>query len=267
VRTVSRGAERRRPIVPRRLLAGGVGVAALGLLLAVGCEPQEIYLFDGPPTRAGRDVDAGREDEPNEPPPPDAGPEDPLPSPPPACETEACEACVTSGACSVGSTVLFCHPRSGECALPCDASAGAQAPGNCPAGQLCAPGGICVGCLGGGDCAGQEPACDLTRNRCVECVVGGDTCPLARPVCDPDELRCVECNADDECGTGLVCFEEAQRCVQCQTDLDCRGSDDDVLCLPGENRCVECVTDADCRLSEPDKPFCSSERECEDERK
>jgi hypothetical protein len=264
---VRSGAATRHQVRPRRLLAGGVGAATFGLWLASGCEPQEIYLFDGPPTLtgSGEEADAGPQDEPNEPR-VDAGPADP-PPPPPDCETQACDECVVSGACQVGSTTLFCHPRSGECVLPCDPSAGVLAAGNCPMGQLCEPGGFCVSCLSETDCGAPEPACDLSGNVCVECVVGGSTCPVARPVCDPAEKRCIECNVDDECALGLVCFEEARRCVQCQTDLDCSGRDDDVFCLPGELRCVECVTDADCRVSEPDKPFCSSERECEDERK
>jgi hypothetical protein len=249
---------------PRQLLTSGVGATVFGLLLAVGCEPQDIYLFDGPPTNTR--IDAGGGGLPDL---PDAG----APAPPagdeplqPPCETEACAACVENRACAVGSTLLFCHPRSGECALPCDASAGALAAGNCPADRQCDATGICVECLAASDCGAELPACDLSGNRCAECVVGGDTCPAARSVCDPAVLRCVECNADADCATGLVCFEAGQRCVQCETDLDCSGADDDVFCLPGELRCVECVTDDDCLLSEPDRPFCSSERECEDER-
>lgn len=247
---------------PRGRLAGA---SLVGLLLGLGCEPQEIYLFDGPPTLAGSraDADAGGQPSAAQ---PDTGPAEAAPAPPP-CESEACNACVTSGKCAIGSTLLFCHPRSGECALPCSGGAGPRTPGNCPTGELCDPGGFCVQCLGDVDCGGPQAACDLSSNSCTECVVGGATCPTARPVCDPAQLRCVECTVDAECSaTGQVCFEEAQRCVQCETDSDCRGRDDDVFCLPGERRCVECVTDADCRLSEPDKPFCSSERECEDER-
>jgi hypothetical protein len=248
-----------------RPLAGAAGAGLFALLLGPGCEPQDIYLFDGPPTNTR--IDAGGV--PDAPPDPDepAPPDDQEPSPP-ACETPACDTCVEGRACAVGSTLLFCHPRSGECALPCDASAGAEAPGNCPLGRQCDAAGICVECRANSDCGAELPACDLARNRCVECVVGGDSCPAARPVCDPIALRCIECAGDADCAaTGQVCVEAAQRCVQCETDLDCRGRDDDVVCLPGELRCVECVSDADCRLSEPDKPFCSSERECEDERK
>lgn len=246
-------------------VALGAGVAALAALLVPACEPQEIYLFDGPPTRTR--VDAGVVDV-DDRDPPEPPPDEPPPAPePPACESEACEQCVAERACAVGSTLLFCHPRSGECVLPCDAGAGAQAAGNCPADRLCDPAGFCVECRGDADCGAPLAACDLSRNRCAECVLGGDTCPAARPVCDGEQLRCTECLADTDCAaTNQVCFEEAQRCVQCEVDLDCRGLDDDVFCLPGELRCVECVDDADCRASEPDKPFCSSEFECEDER-
>jgi hypothetical protein len=244
------------------------GVAWLGLLPAVGCEPQEIYLFDGPPTSTR--IDAGGSEEPADidmPDPPLEPPPSRPPPEPPACETAACNECVAQD-CAAGSVLLFCHPRSGQCVLPCDASLGPDAAGNCPTGLHCDPAGICVDCLANADCGEPLRACDLVSNTCAECVVGGDTCPLARPVCDPAALRCVQCRVDAECAaTGQVCLEAEQRCAQCESDLDCRGRDDDVVCLPGEQRCVECISDADCRLSEPDKPFCSSERECEDERK
>ena len=245
-----------------RLSAALVGPSAVALVVFVGCEPQEIYLFDGPPTTATeREPDAG--EAPDEPAPtPDGAPEREQP----ACQSAACEACVERRDCNVDSTTLFCHPLTGQCELLCDASAAPGAAGNCPAAQSCDPRlGLCVDCVANADCAdGPLTACDGARGTCVECV-GPETCPAQRPVCDVEANRCIECRSDADCAvTGEVCLPGPQRCVQCRNDADCAGRDDDVLCLPDELRCVECVSDVDC--VEPDKPFCSSERECEDER-
>jgi hypothetical protein len=248
-----------------RALSALVGPSAVAVLIASGCEPQEIYLFDGPPsTSTQREPDAG------DPPDVPSTEADAAAPPPareqPACESAACESCVERGACNIESTVLFCHPVTGDCELLCDAEAPAQMPGNCPSDERCdARIGLCVECVQNTDCYGPLAACDIARGTCVECV-GPETCPVQRPVCDVEAARCIECNSNADCAaTGEVCLPGPQRCVQCRNDADCAGRDDDVHCLAGELRCVECVTDDDC-VEEPDKPFCSSELECEDER-
>lgn len=250
-----------------RALGALLGPGAVALFVVSGCEPQDIYLFDGPPTTSTqREPDAGA------PPPyvPTAEPDAAAPPPAreqPACESQECEACVTRNACNVTSTVLFCHPVTGDCELLCDADAPADMPGNCPAAERCdARLGLCVDCVENADCAyGPLKACDVARGTCVECV-GPETCPVQRPVCDVEASLCIECSSNADCAaTGEVCLPGPQRCVQCRDDADCAGRDDDVHCLAGELRCVECVTDSDC-TAESDKPFCSSELECEDER-
>ncbi len=248
-----------------RLSAALVAPSAVALFVLGGCEPQDIYLFDGPPTTATQgEPDAG--ETPYVPAPQaDAAPPPEREQPP--CESEACEVCVERGLCNITSTLLFCHPVTGDCELLCDAGAPPEAPGNCPATERCDPRlGLCVGCVEGADCAdGPLQACDVARGTCVECV-GPETCTEQRPVCDVEAFLCIECSSDADCAaTGGVCLPGPQRCVQCRNDADCAGRDDDLICLPGELRCVECVSDADC-VAEPDKPFCSSERECEDER-
>ena len=237
----------------------------MGTALA-SCAPQDIYLFDTPPdegTPPVREEDAG-------PAPSDGqGPETPPEQPAfeqPACESDACRDCVARDACAATS-LLFCHPRSGACAVPCDPDAPSGA-ANCPTDRRCEPDlGVCVECVTSADCAGERAACDTTSGRCVECV-DSTTCAGTTPVCDTTARRCVGCLGDAQCApAGEVCLVEEQRCVQCRTDAECPapgGDDDDGLCHPVEHRCVECIDDGDCR-SDPEKPFCSPELECDDD--
>lgn len=238
------------------LAAAGASI----FLLAPACEPQEIFLYDPPPPSLTPVVDAGLEPEPE--PAPSAVIE---PAMAPPCETPACTECQDLGA--YASQQLFCHPRTGACAAPCQ-PASADPTLSCAAGTRCEPElAICVACLGDGDCASSEGVCDPESNRCVECV-GDAACPSLRPVCDPAARRCVECVEDADCALGgEVCVEALGRCVGCEVDADCQrlGDDDEQICDPRALSCVECLDDGDCG-GDPDKPFCSSELECEDER-
>jgi hypothetical protein len=217
--------------------AGALGML-LGVLAGVACEPQEIYLFE----RGNLSVDAGRGNAgpgnggsagaPSEPEPPEARTA-------PPCESAECEACQADVTRCPRQSNLFCHPRTGECALGCDPEAANQGT-LCPSNQVCHPvDGVCVDCVSSVSCtmAGLG-ACDTERGTCVECT-GPASCPAARPVCDTD----------------------AQRCVECLTLADCN-DDDARFCF--QSRCVECRTRADCTI-EPDRPICSDEFECEDE--
>jgi hypothetical protein len=258
-----------RAIARAAAVLAGSAIATSGALLA--CEPEDIYLFDAPPTETR--ADAGS----SEPSPPPSVPQGPTPSNPPAgenvpvptlvqpaCESAECEVCVQQGSCNVTGAQFFCHPVSGGCSLGCDPRAPLQQAGNCPAAELCQPRfGLCVDCVSNSDCGGQLRACDPERGSCVECIAAAD-CPAQQPLCDASTSRCIECSTDVDCSaTGEVCLPGAQRCVQCRNDVDCRAFDDDVRCLLSEQRCVECLSDADC-TADPQKPICSSGHECDD---
>lgn len=242
-----------------RLLGALAAGSAIASVAAVGCEPQDIYLFDE--ASAGLEGgDAGVDE-------PAPAPSEPEPAAPPAreqpsCESEECNRCMDRGGCSTATATLFCHPITGDCELPCDPGAERA----CPATDQCDPVlELCVQCVSDADCNyGPRQMCNVSRGQCIECALDQD-CPSERPLCDPYS-RCVECVEDGDCAaTGGVCQPGPQRCVQCRDDRDCRAIDDDTFCLIGQQRCVECVTDSDC-TDDPHKPFCSSENECEDER-
>jgi hypothetical protein len=236
-------------VTTSRAIARAVAALAAPSIAAwcalVACEPQDIYLFDAASTQTP--VDGGASPPPSEPEanPPAMNPDAPLPTPisQPACESAACDGCVEQGSCNAVGAMLFCHPQTARCSLPCDADAPQQA-GNCPAPERCDPRlGLCVECVVNADCNGLLP----------------------RSICDPSSARCVQCNSDLDCrATGQVCLTTEQSCVQCVSDEDCIGLDDSLLrCLPGEQSCVECVSDADC-TTDPERTICSSLGECED---
>jgi hypothetical protein len=249
-----------------RVAASLCGLCGALFGMATACEPQDIYLFEDTPPLAG----AGGTSEPPVSP-PGTGGDSGQPSDDagaalgvqPACASEACDACVDQRSCSRALTPLFCHPQTGNCSLPCDPNAPAEQAG-CPLAERCDTRmALCVDCVLNADCVGSAPVCDGRTGTCVECVLNSD-CPAERPACDGASSECVECNSTVDCSvTGQVCLLVEQRCVQCRNDGDCSGFDDDIRCLPGEQICVECISDDDC--SDPERPFCSGERECEDE--
>ena len=223
-----------------------------GAIAWVACQPQEIYLFEDVAVDAGRGS-AGSAGAPSQ-------PEAPAPRTPPACESAACQECQDSATCAAASN-LFCHPRTGQCALGCDPEAADQGV-VCPLNQVCHPiDRLCVDCATSADCttAGLR-ACDVERGRCVECTATAD-CTGPRSVCDTDAQRCVECLGEEGCGLLDVCNDATQQCVECVSPADCTADDDARFCF--QARCVECRIDADC--TEPDRPICSDEFECEDE--
>lgn len=226
-------------------VGGARRAGALGVLLGVasaGCDPQEIYLFE----RRELAVDAGRGNgggagggggggagAPSEPEPPE-------PRTPPACDSPECEECQASATRCPAASNLFCHPRSGECALGCDPAAAEQGT-VCPLNQVCHP----------------------VDGLCVDCVTSASCTAPGLGVCDTAPGRCVECLGEEGCGLLDVCDDETRQCVECVELDDCTANDDARFCF--ESRCVECRTDADCALAEPDRPICSDEFECEDE--
>jgi hypothetical protein len=174
---------------------GGVGLAILA------CEPLDISLYPAqadagiripvdvapaarepdaavPSAAASPEVDAG------------AAPEACLPG------ATACEACVAASSCPLGRV---CHPRSGECVVPCSDTLP-----SCPAATTCSPLGVCVACLDDVQCRNPSAQhCDTDRGVCVECVDADDCTaePLERPVCLPTQ-RC-GCARNSDCPAGF----------------------------------------------------------------
>jgi hypothetical protein len=190
---------RRRSAWSRAWQAAG---ALSGLGLAIGaCEPLDIPLFPASADAGIRlVVDAGQL--PHE---ADAAVADDAGSPevdagraPAPClaGATACEACVAASSCPVGR---ICHPRSGECVVPCSVAAP-----KCPAASTCSPLGVCVACVDDVQCqAPSARACDTDRGVCVECVDADDCTaePLERPVCLPSQ-RC-GCATNSDCPAGF----------------------------------------------------------------
>jgi len=155
---------------------------------------------------------------------------------------------------------------------------GCTADADCPEGQLCADTGVCVECLGDGDC-GRAQRCDSSTLSCVfrdgwgaDCTVHDD-CPLGRfcvqGMCMPGELT-TRCGALGQCPEGQRCNRPLNVCEEdlgCFDDGDCLETE---VCNPGtgtcelrcteeteldvcqareqcvNGRCVECVENEDC---------------------
>jgi len=177
----------------------------LALLWPVGfscwsCEPLDIALFPPDATRGGLPVeitevtplaDAGPADE-------DATAADAggAVSEPCLAGATRCEACVSSGNCPVGRV---CHPRSGDCVVPC-----ASSEPRCPTDTVCSPLGVCVACLDSVQCSsGAARVCDTDRGVCVECVNDANCTadPLRLPVCMAGLNRC-GCDSNNDCVGG-----------------------------------------------------------------
>ena len=189
----------------------GCVLSGLGLAIAA-CEPLDIPLY---PDRADAGirliVDAGQSArEPDVAVVADAGsPEVDAGSPPEPClpGATACEACIAASSCPVGRV---CHPRSGECVVPCSVAVP-----SCPAASTCSPLGVCVACVDDVQCrAPSARFCDTDRGVCVECVDADDCTdePLERPVCLTSQ-RC-GCATNADCPAGFCEVREGH----CESD-------------------------------------------------
>ena len=110
-----------------------------------------------------------------------------------------------SGMCTMGNGARVC--LSGVC--DADNLCGyANGGGSCTSltaaavcrSSVCATAGAnqgkCVACNVDGDCSGAMPACDTTRNVCVQCTATNSmACPAATPVCDNATETCVAADA------------------------------------------------------------------------
>jgi Cys-rich repeat protein len=124
----------------------------------------------------------------------------------PVCSvTGKCINCRSNLDCGAGRT---CDPNQG-CIVQttCGSSANCAIPR-----PYCGPNGVCVECLGDGNCsgAGGNPYC--VSNACVECVTNLN-CGGGNPYCSPQN-ECVECLTLTNCPTG---------CSSCGTDFQCHG--------------------------------------------
>jgi hypothetical protein len=183
------------------LVSGGLAIGA--------CEPLDIALYPpAPDAGVKQPVDVSppsREELPDaasEPAP--AAPDAMSPSSPCAAGATACDACVSSGKCALGTV---CQPLTGDCVIPCADGT------DCPARNVCNPLlGVCVECIDASDCT-TNPAlavCDTRRGVCVECLTSDDCVaePLLRPVCLDGFNRC-GCAGDDDCPVGYCETREA----------------------------------------------------------
>lgn len=116
------------------------------------------------------------------------------------------------------------------------------------------------------NCSGNNPYCDLSQFKCVECVTN-DNCPKDAPICNEDK-KC------ESCDNGQIYDKVNQICVGCITNDDC--PEESPICNDKKEceacpqdfyynyknkTCVECLTSVNCPV---DKPICTQENRCED---
>jgi hypothetical protein len=113
--------------------------------------------------------------------------------------------------------------------------------------------GVCVECLGDGQCPSTAHRCDPSSNRCVECLTATD-CPVSS--LPGEETKPSSCTAtghhcllgcDDSSPTvtcpttrNFTCAGSGvDLCVECRSNGDCSGSSNGSIC--SENLCVRCT--------------------------
>lgn len=109
-------------------------------------------------------------------------------------------------------------------------------------------------CAGSNECVGEQPFCDPTTARCVECLLPGhcetgQTCDTLRGECEN------ACTSDAECNSGDTkrCDTARGVCVECLSGSDC-SSGSEPFCILPSGRCRQCRTDLDC--TDSGKPYC-----------
>ena len=103
--------------------------------------------------------------------------------------------CVQCGLTSDCGSGQVCEPTSHTCVSACDDA------GACPQGTQCDQArGVCVGCLGDGDCATSSTGqfCDTGNGQCVQCVHDSQ-CVSPRRRCNPADDKCVQCLSGADC--------------------------------------------------------------------
>jgi Cys-rich repeat protein len=111
-------------------------------------------------------------------------------------------------------------------------------------------------CTESEQCNSQQPHCDVTTGRCVECLSPAHCDPPR--TCDLVSKTCAApCNEDDDCGRQTPrCDSQRGVCVECLDDSSC-DSQDEQFCQPLLEECVECLKDANCG---PGQPICDPTR-------
>ena len=172
------------------------------------------------------------------------------------CDSAAgrCVACLDDTHCANNpQNRLRCDTMTGSCRT-CVTNDHCMAPQQCIRGTT---NNTCqIRCMSDADCAtapGNNRACNLTTNMCVECQnnthCAGNT---SGPVCVGED--CEECGADTDCTMpGLtVCINN--NCEGCRDNTQC--AEPTPICVTtGTNTCRQCGSNADC-ASRPGLPAC-----------
>ncbi|MBI2892649.1 MAG: hypothetical protein HYY06_03795, partial [Deltaproteobacteria bacterium] len=120
---------------------------------------------------------------------------------------------------------------------------------------ICGANHQCRGCLGGGECGGQQ--CD--EGQCVNCLDGGDDqdpgCTAGSPHCDEFSRECWACRTNADCPNDpqRFCDGGTHACRACADGAECAGAALGQACVDGD--CEECDDDGDCAGS-PGGPAC-----------
>lgn len=167
--------------------------------------------------------------------------------PTPACEAGAVEAC----SCDGFESTRTCDDDGSWGACDCPVVTGCSIDDDCgetPATPKCnEEAGVCVACLGAGDCGGSE-VCDTSSNRCVGCVEDND-CVAKGTGARCVQQACVQCTGDADCN-GAACNEATNTCAECFESSDCR-TGNRRHCIAARNQCVQCESDAQCSGATP----------------
>ena len=155
--------------------------------------------------------------------------------------------CTTKTDCTKGSLTACAPPYADAEYSHCQAACATDT--DCKASGLekCnTQTGICVGCLGDGDCTSDAPICDDTSKMCVGCRDDNDCKDADAPFCDAGQ--CGECRGNADCADskdGKVCSDGA---CTCAADTDCGGGSWGNKCVDvflGLMRCA-CEAATDC---------------------
>ena len=112
--------------------------------------------------------------------------------------------------------------------------------------------GLCVACLGDGDCAAPSKRCDSAWRACVACL--GDSDCATRQRCDSTTRTCLDTcfDFDDRCPLpGFVCEPTLGLCIECRTSVNCAGNPAGGRCDRDIGRCVACLSNAECPAERP----------------
>jgi hypothetical protein len=101
-------------------------------------------------------------------------------------------------------------------------------------------------CSGDADCTGGAPFCDVSEQKCVECLSAAQ-CPDDHP-CVAETHTCEPpCTSNNDCaGIDRPVCSPTGVCVQCEADPDCESMPLTPHCNIRNGLCVACVVQLDC---------------------